>query len=184
MVLKEGISDLSVRKIGEAAGFSYATIYNYFKDLNHLLWHVTMSFINDITGFLGVLLGKKPFFLADAQTLYRAYSDYFLERPNVFQLLFFGQIGEAPPEFAGMDDKPELAESVLINLEASGECCPLNDSDKRTAAALLTSSVHGMLLLRITGKSTGSKELFLTGMDAMLEFLIRKLNGCSDGGVL
>ena len=33
----EGIKDLSVRNVAEKAGYSYATLYNYFKDLNELL---------------------------------------------------------------------------------------------------------------------------------------------------
>ncbi len=34
---EEGISGISARKVGERAGYSYATIYNYYKDLNELI---------------------------------------------------------------------------------------------------------------------------------------------------
>ncbi|MDP4092633.1 MAG: TetR/AcrR family transcriptional regulator, partial [Bacillota bacterium] len=38
ILVNEGVSNVSVRKVGEVTGYSYATIYNYFKNLDHLLW--------------------------------------------------------------------------------------------------------------------------------------------------
>ena len=93
LLLKEGFSQLTIRNIGEAAGFSYATIYNYFQDLNHLLWHVAMSFIGEIVRSFEKELANKPYSLQDLKTIYRAYAGYFLKNPNVFYLIFFHLLG-------------------------------------------------------------------------------------------
>ncbi len=36
LIASEGLADLTTKKIGEKAGFSYATIYNYFANFNEL----------------------------------------------------------------------------------------------------------------------------------------------------
>ena len=34
----EGLKGISVRNIADQAGYSYATLYNYFKDINDLVF--------------------------------------------------------------------------------------------------------------------------------------------------
>ncbi len=51
-IKEEGIESLSVRKIAVETGFLYATIYNYFDDLNALLWTCNKQMINELTSFL------------------------------------------------------------------------------------------------------------------------------------
>jgi len=44
----EGVDGVSARKVADRAGWSYATIYNYFRDINHLLWHCIPLYVEDI----------------------------------------------------------------------------------------------------------------------------------------
>jgi DNA-binding transcriptional regulator YbjK len=38
MLKGEGLKSLSVRSVADRAGYSFATLYNYFKDLNELIF--------------------------------------------------------------------------------------------------------------------------------------------------
>ena len=48
IILNDGVESVTVRKVADMAGYSYATIYNYFSDLNQLHWEVKKLMINDI----------------------------------------------------------------------------------------------------------------------------------------
>ena len=43
----EGIDSLTIRKIAENAGYNSATIYNYFENLDHLVFYTAMRSIKD-----------------------------------------------------------------------------------------------------------------------------------------
>jgi AcrR family transcriptional regulator len=48
LIASEGISGMTTKKIGDRAGFSYATIYNYFTNLNELLCEAIDELNTDI----------------------------------------------------------------------------------------------------------------------------------------
>ena len=41
MLKSEGLKSVNVRAIADRAGYSYATLYNYFKDINDLKYDLT-----------------------------------------------------------------------------------------------------------------------------------------------
>ena len=41
----EGLKAVSVRTVSEQAGYSFATLYNYFKDLNELIFICVKDFM-------------------------------------------------------------------------------------------------------------------------------------------
>lgn len=38
IIENEGIESVTIRKVADIAGYNSATLYNYFNDLNHLLF--------------------------------------------------------------------------------------------------------------------------------------------------
>ena len=44
IITGEGIKALSVRSIAEKAGYSFATLYNYFKDVKDLIFYCVQDF--------------------------------------------------------------------------------------------------------------------------------------------
>lgn len=52
----EGLKGVSVRNVAYRAGYSYATLYNYFKDINDLLFRYNPPFqnYNDFSGYFKV----------------------------------------------------------------------------------------------------------------------------------
>ena len=172
-VIKKGVSNVTVREIAEIAGFSYATIYNYFKDLNHLLWHVVMSCIDDLVHTLDRHLENKPYTFSRIKEIYQEYIGYFLQRPNIFRLIFFHQIGDPPKEFQDYRDDPQLALLLLSNLKDS-RCRVISKGEISVLARIITSSIHGMLSLYLSKKTDQNPADLKQNVDNMLGYLLLK----------
>ena len=173
VVITDGVSNVTVRKIADIAGFSYATIYNYFHDINHLLWHVVMSCIEDVVHSLERHIGRKPYTFGRIKEIYREYVEYFLRNPNVFRLIFFHQIGDAPKEFKSNSDEPRLAPRLLAGLEDPG-CRNIEDDEVPILARIITSSIHGMLSLYLSDKTDQTPDDLKQNVDKMLGYLLLK----------
>ncbi len=152
IVREEGVSGVSARKIAAAAGFSVAAIYNYFTDINQLLWHVFMEEAADVRRELDPHLAGIGS-LDGVKELYRAYCRYFTGHPYAFDLMFLTRLGKPPAELSGSTAEPRLAEEAILRLAAGqGRHAPEGPELVRLAS-LLTAAVHGALLLHCTGKS-------------------------------
>ncbi len=173
LVISEGVSNVTVRKIADVAGFSYATIYNYFRNINHLLWHVAMSFIEDIVQSLEPYLGDKPYTLRRIREIYHEYVGYFLERPNVLHLIVAREIGEPPEEFRRYNADPHLALWLLTNLE-DPECRSIGKDEVPILSRIITSSIHGMLSLYLSNKTDQNADGLKEDVNTMLEYLLAK----------
>ena len=173
IVVADDVSNVTVRKIADDAGFSYATIYNYFHDVNHLLWHVVISCVDDVVQSLNRHLKPAPYTFSRIKDIYREYVGYFLLKPNVFRLIFFHQIGEPPEELGSYSDKPHLAPLLLSNLE-DPRCRSIGKDEVPVLARIITSSIHGMLSLHLSKKTDQSPDDLKQNVDKMLEYLLLK----------
>jgi len=84
----EGISNLSVRNVAEKAGYSYATLYNYFKDINELLSVCIIDFIEESKEFIigetkDITQGKDRL-----EAIIKSYVKFFIQYPGIFELFY------------------------------------------------------------------------------------------------
>lgn len=99
IVSKEGIDGLTIRKVGDIAGFNSATMYNYFENLEHLKIFVCMSYfeeyIDDLKNYIN--------FSEDITYNYYAIWDCFLihtmKNVEVFYTLFFNKLNRRISEY-------------------------------------------------------------------------------------
>ena len=98
----EGLKGVSVRNVAYRAGYSYATLYNYFKDINDLLFRCVEDFCQEVGDFVAARTeGGAPGREGLRRTA-RAYVEYFVEYPGVFELFFLERLG-------GFGDRTETA---------------------------------------------------------------------------
>lgn len=45
IIENDGIKNVTIRKVADLAGYNSATLYNYFKNLNHLLYFASMKYL-------------------------------------------------------------------------------------------------------------------------------------------
>lgn len=101
LIRGEGLKSISVRNVAHHAGYSYATLYNYFKDVNDLLYHCVDDFCREAEEFIAGKTGTKEG-IEGVKATVRAYIAYFTEYPGVYELFFIEKMGN-------FGDKPRTA---------------------------------------------------------------------------
>lgn len=117
LIQTEGVDGLSIRKIATEAGYNSATIYNYFRDLEHLILFGSVCYLRDYVVALGKSLTPEMNALERFRTIYRCFNELAFRYPDIFHNMFFGRhsgmLGEVlhtyyyelfPEELAGISE--------------------------------------------------------------------------------
>lgn len=173
IIRDEGDGAVTVRKVADLAGYSYATIYNYFADVNELLWYAAADFLKEAVaavedvergGARGVRLLKEA---------YRAYVSFYLANPAVYRLAFFRPLGEPPQEVAKMLQEPVFAQKQAAALaQCAGEGL-LDPRDIQVTGEVLTGFVHGLLLFYFADRLQLDRDSLFARLDNAIDFLLR-----------
>lgn len=89
---------MSIRKVAERAGYAYTTVYQYYQGLDELLQATKRVMVGE---FLADLKGgrtEREALPADIRRFCRAHAAYFVERPNVYELLYAYRLGDGSIE--------------------------------------------------------------------------------------
>ena len=76
LIQSEGVDGLSIRKIANEAGYNSATLYNYFRDLEHLTLFGSVCYLRDYVLALGNSLTPEMSSLERFQTIYSCFNDF------------------------------------------------------------------------------------------------------------
>ena len=140
----EGLKGVSVRNVAYRAGYSYATLYNYFKDINDLLFRCVEDFCQEVGDFVAARTeGGAPGREGLRRTA-RAYVEYFVEYPGLL-----GRLCE-----------PRLAECIADGTYTAGEAAAVEEG--------LRCMLPGMLLLYENRLAPDNYEEFMQSVDAQL----------------
>jgi AcrR family transcriptional regulator len=88
----EGLVCVSTRNVADRAGYSYATLYNYFRDIKDLVFECAKGFIDEVRDFVknetaGFSAGRERI-----QAKIKAYLNYFIQYPGIFELFFLERV--------------------------------------------------------------------------------------------
>jgi AcrR family transcriptional regulator len=100
IIEEEGIDQVTIRKVGDLAGYNSATIYNYFQDLSHLIYFSAMTFLKKFTDDLPnyIVRGKNP--LEKYLLIWECFCKYSFEDPQIYNAIFSSNLGGQPDELA------------------------------------------------------------------------------------
>lgn len=88
MLKGEGLKSVNVRAVAERAGYSYATLYNYFKDIKELIFICVKDFQEEAQAFVmerEVQTGdSRDQILAKSMAML----EYFVQYPGIFELFY------------------------------------------------------------------------------------------------
>ncbi|MBU5483989.1 TetR/AcrR family transcriptional regulator [Clostridium sp. MSJ-11] len=172
IIKEEGVNELTVRKVGEKAGYSYATIYNYFNDLNTLLAYCAFDFLEDCYRYVVSFKDKTEDCRERVGICGAAYFRYFAENPDMFQIIFLEELGKGSEEVIKNFTQPSVA---LLLGETIVECSKQGYIRKEKIgflAELIASSIHGKLLFFLKGRNIESLEDMITSIKNEIELLI------------
>ena len=88
----EGSKALSVRNIAERAGYSYATLYNYFKDQTELISLSLLDFKDECRDAVNQNIRKSNPGKTEIKAIVVAYINYFVQYPGVFDLFYIEKL--------------------------------------------------------------------------------------------
>lgn len=89
----EGLSSVNVRNVADKAGYSFATLYNYFNDLNDLIFECVKDFQSECESTVNSKIKKSDQGKDKIRATVVAYVQYFTEYPGVFELFFLERMG-------------------------------------------------------------------------------------------
>ncbi len=100
IIEREGIEAVTIRKAAENAGYTSATLYNYFDNLDHLIFLATMNYLEEYTANLPQCLEKcNSNSIERYMAVCKCFSEYSYEHPNIYELLFFTHSDEKYEEY-------------------------------------------------------------------------------------
>ncbi len=111
LIKKEGVKEISVRKVADDAGYSYATIYNYFEDMNHLLMCCIVRILKDCSNY--IIVEEQNTKEKIKRTIHK-YLEYMLDNTYAFDLLFIEDIGEIKPNSLTDEEQQEIMEPSVV----------------------------------------------------------------------
>jgi AcrR family transcriptional regulator len=88
IVEKDGVKAVTVRKVAEMAGYTSATLYNYFDDLNHLIFFTAMRYLEAYRKEQAAKANSR----IDAEEIYYRVLDVFIKHAlahsDIFNVLY------------------------------------------------------------------------------------------------
>ncbi len=143
----EGLRAVNVRSVADKAGYSYATMYNYFRDLNDLIFECVRDFQAECESAVKSEVGRIEGGREKVRATVLAYVRYFTEYPGIFELFFIERMGN----IGSRRQTSELIYTFLDRLcEPHWEACIAQDLYTRESAEKrrrqLRFCVMGMLL--------------------------------------
>lgn len=113
----EGMAELTLRKVAKRAGYNSATLYNYFKDLDHLVMYASMKYFQEYNQNLTIYIADIKDDYLRFISIWEFFCDSAFRHPHAFYNLFYGKYsGELesiiqeyyqvfPEELGEMDDR-------------------------------------------------------------------------------
>jgi AcrR family transcriptional regulator len=174
IIQAEGHESVSVRKVANKAGYSYATIYNYFTDLNELLWATKEIMVNKLYKTIIEKIQGVEFDISGIKKVFSIYAEYYFENPNIFRFFYFYRLNR--PERGGEDTSNELDitgmwRDTFMSFVADGS---IKEQDIEIVAKTIIYAVHGMIALCLSNNGDLTEENLHKDLEKMIDYLLLK----------
>ncbi|MFZ4807019.1 MAG: TetR/AcrR family transcriptional regulator [Hyphomicrobiaceae bacterium] len=150
VIEQEGIGGLSARTIAGQIGYSPGTLYNLFKNLDALVFHVEVRILDDLTSqLMTAQTGVAP--EARLRRVAFAYLAFAEDRPRAWSLLFEHFVDSPAAVPGSYTDRLELVVKVIEHAIRSGSGSEDNEALQR-AARLAFCTLTGISAMAVSPK--------------------------------
>lgn len=171
IIEEEGIKDVTIRKVADKAGFNSATLYNYFENLDHLVFFAAMKHIKNYALVLPEYLKGIDNALDKFLAIWQCFCDFSFKDPEIYYAIFFANLNNDiedyivqyyklfPEELGTQDD--DVSTMLLKNdiydrgMTIVNECVNegfIKEEDAEVLNEMATLIYEGLLLRVINGK--------------------------------
>lgn len=116
IIKEEGMDAITIRKVADKAGYNSATIYNYFENLDHLIFLASLQFITPYTKSLGNYISLDKNALDKNFAVWRSFFLHSFFSPKIYHAIFFSQRNRA-----SADDMKQYYEIFPQDLSDTGD---------------------------------------------------------------
>lgn len=175
MLKGEGMKSISVRAIADRAGYSYATLYNYFKDVNELIFHCVEDFNQECEEFVSFRTDKNLKTTAAIKAKSIEFANYFLDYPGIFDIFFLEKINAS-------QRREQTVNIIVFALDKICEydwkdCLKENLMDEKTISdkkIQLKNLITGMLLFKINRNYPADYQEFKNQLTSQIENILNE----------
>lgn len=165
----ESVESVSARKIASITGYSYATLYNYYSDIDTLLTYVAVDFLEESYEYMIKDLDKIHDTRDKIIVCSKRYFTYMVNHPSVFKIIFINNFGK---EIENISHK--LVPKVTILLKDLLD--RIDDQTLSLSKALtyefISSSIHAKLMFSIFKRSPLTLEQNLISIERELKEIL------------
>jgi len=169
----EGLKCISVRNIAEKAGYSYATLYNYFHDVNDLIFLCVADFQEECRTFVKDQKSNKLQGIESIKESAAEYINFFIEYPGIFDLFFWEKVGN----FGNKQEIINLIDNSLNSIcKEDWEYCiaenlyaPTQVEEKKNQ---LKFTITGLMLFYLNRRIPASYQDFLSSAKAHINLAL------------
>jgi AcrR family transcriptional regulator len=169
IIKNEGPQAVTVRKVADISGYSYGSIYNYYKDLDELMFHVKNSMIIDMINTMHQS-AKIPQTIEDIQVINREFANFFMDNPNIYEFYYNFPIttkGKTPIDDIGFNETKLQAYQVFVDKGI------LAKDDLEAVFWTILCSLYGLLNLFFSSNGLTKEDVY-SGLDRIIEFTLRR----------
>lgn len=166
----EGLKSFSVRNVASQAGYSYATLYNYFKDAKELIFQCVSGFQVEAETFINGNIDTNSTGKNRVKEIAKAYIKYCLEYTGIFELFYLEQLSD-------ISNNKEAAKQIVdfptrLYADELKKAYP-DEAENNTRRCNLSLCITGMLLFFINRMEPSSYDEFMNRVDAQIDFVLR-----------
>lgn len=170
IILSEGVQNVSIRKVAERAGYTFTTIYNYFKDLNELLQETKTAMISDVMAHMQKVSPLKINEVEDVKRINKQYIEYYLDRPNVFRFFYSYRLNPAEQTQTKMLDFSDSYVETYKCFVAKGI---IKEEEILVIAKTIIYALHGLLALYYSDSGM-TKDILYDEVDRIIGYLLEE----------
>lgn len=95
IIEEDGIESVTIRKVASMAGYNSATLYNYFENLNHLLFFASLKYLKDYAEDLPSYTKESKNPIETYLNVWRCFCHYSYSKPEIYSLIFFSEFSHS-----------------------------------------------------------------------------------------
>ncbi|OKL37784.1 TetR/AcrR family transcriptional regulator [Domibacillus mangrovi] len=134
IIEEKGIEHVTARGVADIAGYTSSTIYNYFKELSHLIFFASMRFLDDYNKDLSTYTQKAQTPLDKYLVSWECFCKHSFAKPQIYHAIFISDLGEHPNELIkhyysvysnDFDKFPDQLKNIMLEHDIAKRSKPL-----------------------------------------------------------
>lgn len=173
LIRGEGLDVVSARNVAERAGYSYATLYNYFNDIRDLIFSCVEDFLDECRVFVLNSASKAPAGKEHLIAVSSGYCNFFIQYPGIFDLLFHRKVSAITTAQSKIEKIADFLPGLIANdWSVIGKGKDLKNEKKSVEAFVY--AIHGLLLMYLNNRQVMEYSQVMEKVEKLIDLIVQK----------